>query len=120
MPLIPSTADWWSELARPQGEHAAFGQYSFNGVQSYYSYKPLLKHDWYAFAVAPVELFDQLLQQLIHTNIYLALFGLLVGLLLAHLMVQPILGNIRQIKQQTRNLAEGRLDQRVEVHTGMS
>lgn len=117
VPLLPSGSDLRRGLSFPDAKHLDFGQQSIHGIRSYYSYLPLNKYGWYAFAVAPVTQFDGLLQRLIRANIYLSIFGLALGLLLAHLMVRPILVNIGRIQQQTQNLAQGRLEQRVEVES---
>ncbi|NOY13654.1 MAG: EAL domain-containing protein [Deltaproteobacteria bacterium] len=115
--LFPATGNWLAELAQPVGEHIAFGERLIENQQSYYSYKQLDNYPWLVFAIMPRSLFDRLLHQLIWANISLAIFGLLIGSGLAYIMVRPVLNNIRRIKQQTQNLAAGRLDERVEVTT---
>ncbi|SHJ32101.1 PAS domain S-box-containing protein/diguanylate cyclase (GGDEF) domain-containing protein [Malonomonas rubra DSM 5091] len=113
--IVAPDSDWRRQLLGGTSEHHRFGHQLIGGKEFYYSFRMLTNEGWYAFAVAPVSIFNYLLNDLVRANLFLGLFGVLFGLLLAHLMVRPILQNIGLISKQTQNLADGKLDERIEM-----
>ncbi|HEY5673833.1 MAG TPA: EAL domain-containing protein [Malonomonas sp.] len=107
------------EIAAQQGLDAVgFSQGLIDGESSYYAFAAVPGTEWTALAILQQSYFKQLLNRLIVYCLLLGLFGLLLGVLLAHYMARTILENIQRIKLQTQNLAEGKLDQRLQLQSG--
>ncbi len=118
LPLFSSPGQLEIVTAGQGSNSVGFCQGVADGQESSFAYAGLLKAPWTAVAILQKSYFNQLLNRWLVYCLLIGLGGLLLGAMLAHIMGRPILENIQRIKQQTQTLAEGKLDQRVEMRSG--
>ena len=97
------------------GDPVRFGEDQVLGVDCYFAAAPINPEGWFSIATLPTGGFSQLLNRLLLVNALLAGLSLLLGCLLGHLRGRSVLKNIERIRNQTLNLAEGHLEERVEI-----
>lgn len=109
--------DFKLQLSQPNNTQTVqFARGSLLGIDSYFAYTGFNREGWLSIASIPAGDFNRLLNQILLASAVLATFGLLFGYLLAHLLGRPLLENIERIRNQTRKLAAGNLEERVEAN----